>query len=322
MTMFQKRKGNGVQKTLFGAFVAVEEDRVVVQEHGGDTVHRVKITHDKSPNVDNFLGKKIGSTDLTLEEGAIMRFDGVTKLGDDAEASYAKILIKSAGAVLMTGVAASIRERSGSDGTYRFCTIIDRNRSVEVKDDKALKKTVAAIAADDSLVKRPQARSVMVRILNPAPDEKSEPHFTFVEFGYVKGNDTPLADRVIETFMKEGGPDALKAGARVEVTPVLELPIGQFQKGVFADDTLEPALFEMESDRTKKKLGFATVDVLARLFDAGDESKGYSIGYCWPRFNPDNIQGRLKTMTTVWSPLLQAPSDDDEAGDEGTEAAA
>ena len=50
---------------------------------------------------------------------SLLPVDGVTKLGDDAEASYAKILIKSAGAVLMTGVAASIRERSGSDGTLR-----------------------------------------------------------------------------------------------------------------------------------------------------------------------------------------------------------
>jgi len=81
MSMFQKRTGTGVPYHLFARFVGVEGDRVIVEEAGTERIHKVLITNEKSPNIPHFLGKKkIGTTDLSMEEGGFIKFDGMKSL--------------------------------------------------------------------------------------------------------------------------------------------------------------------------------------------------------------------------------------------------
>ena len=318
MSMFQKRTGTGVPYHLFARFVGVEGDRVIVEEAGTERIHKVLITNEKSPNIPHFIGKKkIGTTDLSMEEGGFIKFDGMKSLGDTAEANYATILIRTPGAVFFQGVPATVFSRTGKSASgksgeeFRLVKIIDTSRSVAVKTLDEMKDVIAAIAGDDSLVRDAQNRDVMIRTLNPqVSDDASLEHFTFIEFGSLKDDDAPLAERAMAKFKQEGGPAAMLDGAPVEITPVWELFVGKYN-GNFADDVPDPEVF-LTGTGTKKKPGFVNADILARPFDRTDPSKGFSVSFCQPRCKPENIGDYLRPMTQVLSPALKNKDEDDD----------
>lgn len=311
-------------RTVYGRFVeAFEDGRVRVKDvRDPESEHIFTLTHAKSPNGVHFRGdKKVGSTDLTLLPGAIVRFDKVEATGEEGKAFFAKIASTSPAAVFFGAAPASIRltrEASGDDAALHKVTIVDRGRSKTVQTVDGFRTQVANILADDSLARDVRDRALLIRL--KAADGKIT---TRTEFADGDEPHEAFAERVSDAYAPHVEA-YLADGAKVEVTPVISVLASTVQER-YGEEIVDPAAL-LEKDRDgKSKARYTLMNVICVPWDPSDPSKGHRVDYARPVWiiTGEKRGEQLFSMTASPTPLKNAgrAATDDEADEGAAEAA-